>query len=134
MYLGIDPGGTTGYAIFDEVGDVIDFGDIPDTEIDDWLDALDYEIETVIIEEYRVYPHIPQVYSKMETPQTIARVKSWAHKAKVKVVEQPAQLTQIGYKYLGLKKPKKKADTHKWDAVAIGVYWLQRRGIRKFRV
>ncbi|MGH7791484.1 MAG: hypothetical protein ACREOB_04135 [Thermodesulfobacteriota bacterium] len=132
MYLCVDPGTTTGFAIFDDDGALMWMGEKDVSRLEEWLNSLGDNFHIVIIEEYRLYPHIPQIYSRIETVQVIGRVKSWAHKRDIRVIEQPAQMKNIGYKFLGRKQPSRKEDTHRWDAYAHGAYYLQTRGIRNF--
>lgn len=132
MYLALDPGMTTGFAIFSEEGEIIWIGEKDMSRMDEWLETLGGDFKAIILESYSLYPHVPQMYSKMETVQVIGKIKSWAHKRGIPIVEQAPELRKIGYKYMGKKIPSKKADSHRLDALAHGVYFLQRTGIREF--
>lgn len=142
-YLSIDPGEqTTGWAKFDEAGNEIEFGKItggPDSFMD-WLEGLDNPPREIIYENYRVNPTINHGFSKVVTIQLIGMIKRYARKNKILLHEQPNTVLKIGLKYIGMYeiyyppgKPKKHVDDQ-ISAYAHGVYYLQKKGIRKSRV
>jgi hypothetical protein len=135
MYLSIDPGATTGWCMFDNVGGINWMNSIKHDLVIEWLETLQ-GVELVIIEEFMLNPpgfrnQVPK-HDKMITVQVIGYVKSWAKRNKVKVVEQQRDKRMVGYKYWG-QKPLPKSDplNHAYDATAHGIYYLQRKGIRE---
>jgi hypothetical protein len=142
-YLSIDPGEkTTGWAAFDSQGQELSFGDIgggPERFMD-WLESLVPKPSEIIYENYRVSPTINHGFSKVVTIQLIGMIKRYAHTNKILLHEQPNTVLKIGLKYAGFYslyygadgKQKKHVDD-KVSAYAHGIYFLQRRGIRKSR-
>lgn len=142
-YLSIDPGEkTTGWAKFDETGKEIEFGKVtggPDNFMD-WLEGLSDPPAEIIYENYRISPTVNHGFSKVVTIQLIGMIKRYANKHKIKLHEQPNTVLKIGLKYIGMYeiyyppgKPKKHVDDQ-ISAYAHGVYYLQKKGIRKSRV
>lgn len=130
-YLALDPGKTTGYAIFNSSGEVQIIGIKSIEEVSEWLEGLSDDITTCIYEGYRVFPHISHKYSEVDTIKVIGMIVSWGTRRKIKMVKQFSHQKIDGYKLLGIKPPKKKRDEHQYDAVAHGVLYLVKVGIRK---
>lgn len=129
MYLALDPGETTGFAIFDEKGNSLEIGEVfSDAELDDLLDRLSPTV--VIVEDWVQSPYITMGGNKQLTARTIGSVESWCRRHSAKVVLQPNTIKSIGYKWAGLPKPKVKSLSHRSDAYVHGVYYLQKNGIR----
>jgi hypothetical protein len=143
-YLSIDPGEkTTGWAAFDKEGKELEFGSItggPDAFMD-WLDSLLPVPQEIIYENYRINPAISHGFSKVVTIQLIGMIKRYAHTRKIPLHEQPNTVLKIGLKFIGFytvyydkKGNKKKHVDDQISAFAHGVYYLQKKGIRKSRV
>ncbi len=80
----------TGYAILYK--DTIDAKDF-DTRLEFWaahLDAMDQNLDAVIIEDFMLYPHIKQGFSYMETPRLLGVMEMHAHMLDIPVVFQRA--------------------------------------------
>lgn len=137
-YLSIDPGGTTGFALFDSAGMLVKMGKIKGG--DKFLDQLEemvkeYEFITWILEAYRNRPGTTHSnWSKNETSQHIGAIKRIARKAGIPVHEQePSPCLPIGLKFLGMGSTYKK-DEHVPDdvsALAHGTYYLRKNRIQK---
>lgn len=143
-YLSIDPGEKiTGWAAFDSKGQEIEFGKItggPESFMD-WLESLVPGPAEIIYENYRVSPTINHGFSKVVTIQLIGMIKRYAHTRKILLHEQPNTVLKIGLKYAGFyllyydaAGKKKKHVDDEISAYAHGVYYLQKKGIRKSRV
>lgn len=143
-FLSIDPGErTTGWAAFDAAGAELEFGKItggPD-EFMDWLESLVPTPKEIIYENYRVSPTINHGFSKVVTIQLIGMIKRYAHTRKILLHEQPNTVLKIGLKWVGFyntyydsKGKKKKHVDDQISAYAHGVYYLQKKGIRKSRL
>ena len=80
----------TGYAIlFKDTIDAKDF----DTRLQFWaahLDAMDQELDVIVIEDFMLYPHIKQGFSYMETPRLLGVMEMHAHMLDIPVVFQRA--------------------------------------------
>lgn len=144
FYLSIDPGEkTTGWAAFDEQGNELAFSKItggPD-EFMDWLESLIPVPSEIIYENYRVSPTINHGFSKVVTIQLIGMIKRYARKHRIPLHEQPNTVLKIGLKFAGFYKlyydgkgKKLKHVDDQISAFAHGVYYLQKKGIRKSRV
>lgn len=136
-YLAVDPGAHTGWCIFNDDGGIGWFETIHHDKIVDWLETLPGDqFKKVIIEEFMLNPpgfrnQVPK-HDKMITVQVIGYVKSWAKRNKVEIIEQARNVRQVGYMYWGVKPlPKSDKLNHAYDAIAHGIYYLQRRGIRE---
>lgn len=134
-YLFVDPGVTTGWAFFDATGGVIEIGQVVGVdEFGDWLDEIDIQPELVGIEEYRVLSMQKNYGSKVPTIQVVGMVRRKTRKWGAKFVEIPTQVKPVGYKWAGLKPESDHSKSHQFDAFVIGVWWLQKNGIRKSRL
>jgi hypothetical protein len=143
-FLSIDPGEkTTGWAAFDAAGQELEFGKVtggPEGFMD-WLENLVPKPAEIIYENYRINPTINHGFSKVVTIQLIGMIKRFAHTNKILLHEQPNTVLKIGLKYAGFystyydsKGKKKKHVDDQISAYAHGVYYLQKKGIRKSRV
>jgi hypothetical protein len=143
-YLSIDPGEkTSGWAAFDKEGKELEFGKItggPEAFMD-WLESLVPRPTEIIYENYRVSPTLNHGFSKVVTIQLIGMIKRYAHTRKILLHEQPNTVLKIGLKYIGFylmyydaSGKKKKHVDDEISAYAHGVYYLQKKGIRKSRV
>jgi len=127
-YLALDPGWHTGWALFDANGEKIQSGLFLGIDMfEDFLDHLGPS--HIIYEDYIHRPWTPQGGSKHHAAQVIGACKAWAKRNGCKTTEQPNTVKPIAYKWAGLKKK-----SHENDAIAHGIYYLQKNGIRKSRL
>lgn len=134
-YLAIDPGDTTGWAKFDEKGNVTAFDEIKGH--DNFLDWLEDNIEgvhVIILERYRVRTagHINS-FSTVPTLQLIGAIKRVARKNNISIMEQdPSPALVMGLRFLGLHVAYKgKHVPDKVSALAHGTYFLRKAKIQK---
>jgi hypothetical protein len=135
VYIAIDPGKTTGYALFNEQGLSTFIGKI--TGEDKFLDELESlvaggSIKIMIIEGYRNRPNmIHNMRSTNPTSQHIGAIKRIARKAGITVVEQAASpALAIGLKFLGV--AHLYVNKHVPDevsALAHGTYYLRQQKV-----
>lgn len=101
----------------------------------DWLDQRTEIFIGCIVEEYTVRnQQFNHQGSKVPTIQLIGAIKRWAKKRNTPVYEQPSSALPIACRFAGV--PYKKG-VHVRDALsayAHGVYWLQKKKIRKNRL
>lgn len=131
-YLAIDPGKTTGYAAFDENGNILEFDEIKGyDEFLDWFE--EQKPGLVILERYRNRGGAPNFFSDMPTNQHIGAIKRICRKRKIPVVEQdPSPALTIGLRFLGLHTTYLgKHVPDKVSALAHGKYYLRKAGIDK---
>ena len=134
-YLALDPGESTGYAMFKSDGDVEDFGTLKGRPaLYEFLEHIvPSTVKVVVIEDYTLYPWKgkEQSWSKLDTVRYIGAIEFWAHKRLTQVVFQPPNIKSIAYMWAGIKVPKNHDHSHQTDAYVHGVYYLQKQGIRK---
>lgn len=131
-YLAIDPGGTNGWASFNENGDVITFDGAKGKE------AL-YQVlaaqqpKVIICEDYRLFPWKAkeQSWSSLETVRVIGAIEYYCYLNDAELHYQDPKVKTIAYLWAGITVPKNKALTHETDAYVHGVYYLQKNGVRK---
>lgn len=129
-YLALDPGHSTGWATFDDNGDLVTMGTAKRrTEVYDLLRTS--EAEVIIMEDWISKEKVSFGGDKMETVRIIGAVELYCHLNDVKLYEQPNHIKGIAYLWAGIPKPKAKVLSHETDAYVHGVYWLQKAGIRK---
>jgi len=129
-YLALDPGGTTGYASFNEDGNLEDMGEVFDR--DSLRELLGNTGPSLVIcEDWKTNPHIRFGNDKMETVRVIGQIEEWCSVNNVSLVLQPNTIKPIAYRWAGKKQSRNKALSHRLDAYVHGVYYLQRNGIRK---
>lgn len=77
-------------------------------------------------------PHTPHGGSRVETIQVIGAIRSYATRNGIVVVMQSRRVKRVGYGYLGMKPlPKSRhAESHKFDALAHGEYYMVKHHIK----
>jgi RNase H-fold protein (predicted Holliday junction resolvase) len=134
MYLAIDPGGKrTGWAYFDGEGKLVSQG-IVDTG-EDFKDLAkmlrNMSPTTIVMEKFRLYPFKSQAqaWSALREVQVAGAVKMFAELNTTEIVEQPANILGIGFKFQGKTKPAHPADD--MSARAHGIYYLVTNNVIK---
>lgn len=135
-YLCFDPGISTGWARFDNEGQITEKGILRGLDaLADFLEET--EIPThIICESYRVFKHkaTAHIGSKVETAQAIGMIKAKARLWKAEYIEQPSSILTIAQMWSGVKLPSNHDKSHDIAAYNHGVYYLQKNGIRKSRL
>lgn len=133
QYLAIDPGDTTGWAGFDECGELVTLGQVSDDEFNTWIsEAISPQMSAVICEDYVIMQHKAMAHSwkPANTSQKIGAIEFVCHRDGINLVKQRNTIKSTGYQWGGLKKPTDKRIEHQYDAFAHGIYYLQKNGIR----
>jgi len=127
--LGIDPGGTTGWATAELEDNVIhptNFGESKDTTGLE-LQPLLQEADIIIVENFLIDPRFSRSgafdYDDMIAPQMIGAIRTLCSQLGKEIVLQPASVKPVGYGWLGKKYRKGKKGMHKWDALAHIYYY-----------
>jgi hypothetical protein len=131
-YIAIDPGKTTGYAVFNASGFLIDMGKTTgEDKFLDWLEEQDCKI--VIIEQYRNRGGFTNSFSDMPTSQHIGAISRIARKKKwVIVLQEPSPALVQGLRFIGMyTKYKGKHCPDDISALAHGTYYLRKNRILK---
>ena len=140
VYLALDPGNNTGYAMFDAGGNLVSQGLLPQRDGRDGLYKALQEwhanqrlLTTVICEDYFLYPWKgkAQSWSPLETTRVIGAIEYWCFLTGRTLILQPANIKSIGYKYAGMKETTNKIASHAENAYIHGVFFLQKHGIRR---
>ncbi len=137
MLLAVDPGKTSGIALFTGEGKPMWMEQARNPqELHKFLQGIEREWGSVpsivVIESYMVLPtqHSMKanVGSKLETVQAIGIVKSFCMTWDAKVVEQPPSIKKISQMWTKIKVPSNHADSHQFDALLHGYYYLIKEG------
>lgn len=135
FYLAFDPGKTTGWAMFDGNGQIIQYGQASLDELIDLTEewARVWPLTAIIYESFVLFRHKArqQTGSKMEASQAIGIIKTLARKTDATLVEQDPTIKSLAQKWTQLKPIGDHAQSHWVDAFNHGAYWLIRQGIRK---
>ena len=142
-YLAIDPGGTTGWARFNETGDTTGFGKIKGHDAFlDWLEEVQ-GVQVCILENYKVGrsggSQFTHSFGDVPTLQLIGAIKRVAKKQGWELVEQSPNDMYMGLRHIGLWSQYRGSGKalHVPDdqsALAHGVYYLIKIGVRKHRL
>lgn len=131
-----DPGDTTGYAAWDEAGNLLEMGQCPLEEIPQVWSRLenDHGKTTVaVVEDYKLFGHRAksQIGSRMKAPQGIGMVKALAQVSGAEVELQMANIKDMAKKWFQITIPSDHAESHRYDAFLHGSYWLHlNRGLK----
>ena len=133
IFVGVDPGKTTGYAVFEDDMPIV-FGEVKFEELDDWLDTMaGMKVELYVVEAYVIRPaHLQSSgyahqWNKGEALQIIGMIK---RESRIRglphpVMQQPS-IKPMGYRLLGKEYKKGKKKQHIQDALAHAQYFLHR--------
>lgn len=139
MYIFIDPGQNTGWAKFDDNGELVAKGTTRNFEDLVYWVADNINVGTAeftkkcIVEDFKLYPSKAQaqLWSQFETVQVIGAIRSQCLLVSIPYEVVPAHNKQMGFMYLGTKEPPHSSPlNHEMVAIAHGVFWLQNKGIR----
>ena len=130
MYLGIDPGDTTGYAIFKSPEEFVEWGDIPYGNIEDWIANCEYKFDVIVVESFQLFQKkaVQQTGSKMKASQVFGMFKLYAKVSGATFVEQPPTIKAFAEKQSGLKPKGAHANSHRVDAANHLIYYFIKSG------
>jgi hypothetical protein len=124
MILVVDPGDTTGYALFYDDGELHKKGQ---ADFDKFLDviALD-QYDRIVVEDYRLRAgkQAQQTGSRFQAVQVIGALKFAAKLREIPFELENVQAKTLGSMYSGVKPPSDHKKSHEIDAYNIGIYWL----------
>ena len=134
MILVVDPGDTTGLALFNEAGECIwkdqeDFDGVLELLIGDTdIKAITSQI---LVEDYRLRKgkQAQQTGSRFQAVQVIGALKYHAHLHGIEFGLVDVQAKTLGSMYSGVKPPSDHKKSHEIDAYNIGIYWLVKNGV-----
>lgn len=130
MILVVDPGDTSGYALFTEEGEL---SVKMQGEFSHLLEMLQKEkqIKQIIVEDYRLRggKQAQQTGSRFQAVQVIGALKYHAFLHDIPFELATVQAKTLGAMYSGVKPPSDHKKSHEIDAYNIGIYWLVSNGI-----
>lgn len=138
-YGALDPGASTGYAIY--VDDKpVEMGTIPwghnAQGVYNWLD-FNYDLDVLIVENYRILPEEfegkrrANTWSESHESQIIGMARYACFHYDIELVIQEPSIKPAGYGYCGMKYVKGKKGMHKEDALAHGMFWYMEKGRKR---
>lgn len=129
MILVVDPGDTTGYAMFDREGGLIEKGQ---ADLDKFFEVLiTHSFTKFVVEDYRLRKgkQAQQTGSRFQAVQVIGALKYAAYLDEVDFELVDVQAKTLGSMYSGVKPPSDHKKSHEIDAYNIGIYWFVKNGV-----
>lgn len=128
-----DPGDTTGYAAWDEAGNLLVMSQCPLEDVPAvWKELTDKygKMTVAIVEDFILFAKRAksQVGSRMKASQGIGMVKALAATDDVEVVMQRADIKEMTAKHFQISVPSNHAESHRYDAFLHGSRWLMDQG------
>jgi hypothetical protein len=127
-YLALDPGLHTGWATWDESGNVLNMGTTHSyDELHDLLANFHVGIKVVIVEDFFLFKHKAkqQSGSRMPAPKAIGQIETFARLWGARIEKQPSHIKPIAERMTGKRTAgMAKLRTHMWDAYNHGEYYL----------
>ena len=134
MYLSFDPGQTTGWCKFDDLGNATQWGQASFEELMDLCKEWEKEKWTAIIyEDFILFSKKArqQAGSRMPASQAIGIIKTLIHATGATAIRQSSDIKSGAEKLTQMKAPSNHAESHWVDAFNHGAYYLIKKGIRK---
>jgi len=126
MILVVDPGDTTGYALFRDNGELSKKNQGDFAHVMEMLQDIMYPPEHIIVEDYRLRAgkQAQQTGSRFQAVQVIGALKYYAYIHNIEFELVNVQAKTLGSMYSGIKPPSDHKKSHEIDAYNIGIYWL----------
>ncbi len=125
MILAVDPGDTSGFALFAADGSLINKWQ---SNFDNSLEFLSplTNLKTVVVEDYRLRAgkQTQQTGSRFQAVQMIGALKYHAKLHGMAFELASVQAKTLGAMFSGVKPPSNHKESHEVDAYNIGIYWL----------
>lgn len=133
--ISVDPGDTTGLALWRSDGTFVEEMQLSLDELIDWCQKIGGygNVSTIIIEDYRLLKHksVQQSGSRFIASQAIGVLKALARKKGAKVVLQRPDVLVVAALHSGRKRPSNHKVSHSVDAYNHGFYWFVAQNILK---
>lgn len=130
--LGLDPGGTTGWALLED-SRVLRMGEWKEKVFKDKLIAFlrDSPVDVIVCEDFVFRPGFKEgKWKTAEVPKMIGVVELAAQMFECKFIVQAPSIKPVGYGMAGLKYTKGKAGMHMYDAAAHATYYYRTKGVK----
>lgn len=124
MILVVDPGDTTGLALFRDDGELLEKGQCDFEGVLNYLKGV--FVKRIVVEDYRLRKgkQAQQTGSRFQAVQVIGALKYHAFLHDVQFELASVQAKTMGAMYSGVKPPSDHKKSHEIDAYNIGIYWL----------
>jgi hypothetical protein len=132
-YLFVDPGLTTGWAVFSPEGKFLHLNQVFGIEeFGELLERIIVERRflAIVAESYIINPKVKQGGSDVPSAQVIGIMKHLCRKYLIPYDDIEPRHTTVGYRWSGTVQPSNHAVSHGPDARAIGEFWLRRKKIK----
>lgn len=135
-YLAIDPGDTSGWATFDDQGNLTGMGQFKDTNfVAEITELLHSDLKHVIIEDYVLFKHraMAQTNSRgrqLKTAKMVGKIEMLCDLKGVPYTKQESSRYKIGAMWGGFQIPDNHSISHQYVAAAHGIFWLQMNEVR----
>lgn len=129
--LAMDPGGTTGWALFED-NKVVRFGNTPQDNFYEWLNSVQANLapDYIVVEDYLIRPEkltgssYTHVWSSGQTIRFIGAVVFYGVQTKIPVTLQQPAIKPVAAKLTGIPFKRGKKGVHHLDAMLHGGYFL----------
>lgn len=133
LVLGVDPGKTTGIAVFEGNGTFKFANQLSIQEMENLAASFNEPIAVIVVEDYLTFRQraVQQTGSRQHASQVIGMMKVLAKRTGARFVLQPAARKEEGAKLSGKKPPSNHAFSHQVDAYNHAFFWLYQAGLVK---
>lgn len=132
QWISLDPGETTGWAIFDGLDEKpVEVGETAASDFHSWITGFGH-FSRIVCEDYKIRPEGfggkrgTHDWSAGTTLRLIGAVEYIAWYFSSPLILQQPSIKPMGYRMIGRPYVKGKAGQHMWDAIAHGVYYLRK--------
>lgn len=131
--IGVDPGKTSGVAIFKGNGDLYSVMQFDIDQMIQFTNEYEPDVAVVVVEDYLTFRQRAQeqVGSRQHASQVIGMMKVFAARKGARFVLQPAARKEEGRKLSGKNPPSNHAYSHQVDAYNHAFFWMHRAGLVK---
>jgi hypothetical protein len=137
-YLAVDPGETSGVAVFDSQGLILDMCEVESLKnLVLYLEAIPQTIRHIIYEGYTIFPGkaLAHTGSEVETVQAIGAIRSAGYRRGTEFTKQFSNILPIAQQWTGKKVPSSGSHGHdEWSAYNHGMYYLIKNQIVPHRI
>lgn len=133
IILGIDPGKTSGLAMFDGDGTFRFATQLDMDSIEKFIVEYEGPVAVIVVEDFITFRQRAQQQtgSRQHASQVIGMMKVFARKKGARFVLQPAARKEEGAKLSGKKPPSNHEFSHQVDAYNHAFFWLHKAGLVK---
>lgn len=131
-YASFDPGGTVGWCLWNEHGQILDKGQCNKDELIDLLETDPFkDVEVVITEDFKLFSWKAkqQAGKRMPASETIGVIDSYVRRGRRKHIKQPSNILTVASRLTNVKMPSTHSKSHWVSAFLHGAYYLIGQGL-----